>query len=106
MFLETIFSSADPSVEDVDERGMPVFSAEIRTEEEIKNMCDAQQGIEMFFEDYCENLWVEGIEIKKKIPEALVYMCDEVEYTGECRNIRKMKLYNDLTNDYREVLKE
>lgn len=105
-FLETIFSSADPSVEDVDERGMPVFSAEIRTEEEIKNMCDAQQGIEMFFEDYCENLWVEGIEIKKKIPEALVYMCDEVEYTGECRNIRKMKLYNDLTNDYREVLKE
>lgn len=105
-FLETIFSSIDPSVEDMDEKGMPVFSDEIRTEEEIKNMCNEQQGIEKFFWDYYENLWVEGVEIKKKIPEALIYMCDEVEYTGECRNVRKMKLYNDLTNDYREVLKE
>lgn len=104
-FLETIFSSADPSVEDIDEKGMPVFSAEMRTEKEIENMCSEQQGIEMFFGDYCENLWVEGIEIKKKLPEALVYMCDEVEYTGECRDVRKMRLYNDLTNDYREILK-
>ena len=69
-------------------------------------MCREQEGIEKFFWDYYENLWVEGAEIKKKIPEALVYMCDEVEYTGECKDVRKMKLYNDLTNDYREILKE
>ena len=105
-FLETIFSSEAPSVEDIDEGGMPVFSKEIRTEEEINHMCKEQQGIEMYFWDYYENLWVEGAEIKKKIPEALVYMCDEVEYTGECKDVRKMKLYNDLTNDYREILKE
>lgn len=104
-FLETIFSSEDPSAEDIDEGGTPVFSNEIRTQEEIKNMCKEQRGIEMFFWDYYENLWVEGIEIKKKIPEALVYMCDEVEYTGECSGVRRMKLYNDLTNDYREILK-
>ena len=48
-FLETIFSSPEPSVEDMDENDKPIFSNEIRTEEEIKNMCREQEGIEKFF---------------------------------------------------------
>jgi FMN phosphatase YigB (HAD superfamily) len=105
-FLETIFSSPEPSVEDMDENDKPIFSNEIRTEEEIKNMCIEQEGIEKFFWDYYENLWVDGKKIKKELPEALVYLCDELEYVGECCDVRKMKLYNDLDNDYRDTLQK
>ena len=105
-FLETIFSSPEASVEDMDERNRPIFLNEIRTEEEITNMCREQEGIEKFFWDFYENLWVEGKRIKKELLEALVYMCDEAEYTGECRDVRKIKLYNDLGNNYCDTLQE
>ena len=65
-----------------------------------------QEGIEKFFWDYYENLWVDGKKIKKELPEALVYLCDELEYVGECCDVRKMKLYNDLDNDYRDTLQK
>lgn len=105
-FLETIFSAPRASVEDMDSSGKPIFGREIRTEEEIRNMYREQQGIEELFWDYYKNLWVDGKKIKKELPEALVYMCDEVEYKSECSHVREIKLYNELSNDYRITLRE
>ncbi len=105
-FLETIFSSPKASVEDMDNWAEPVFGDEMRTEEEIRNMCKEQKGIEAFLWDYYENLWVDGKKIKKELPEALVYLCDEVEYDLECSRVREIKLYNELSNDYRDTLRK
>ncbi|WP_276951328.1 hypothetical protein [Acetatifactor muris] len=104
-FLETIFTSPEASVEDMREGGRPEFAHETRTKEEIRNMCKEQQGIEEFFFDYYKYLWIEGKELKNKLPETLIYMCDQVEYVGECNHVTEIKLYEDLGNTYLETLK-
>lgn len=104
-FLETIFTSPEASVEDMGEGDSPEFSHETRTKEEIENMRKEQQGVEDFFFDYYKCLWIEGKELKNKLPEALIYMCDQVEYVGECSHVKETKLYEDLGNTYLETLK-
>lgn len=103
--LERIFTSPEPSVEDMNENDIPEFSMEIREKEDIERILSIQQGIEDFFEDYYGNLWVEDKEIKKELPERLLGMCNEVEYAGECAGFNNVKLFDDLGGEYFKVLR-
>ena len=103
--LESIFTSPDPSVDDVKEDGGLLFCDETRTKDEIAYVLKEQQGVENFFFDYYSHVWVKGKEIKRELPEALLNLCDQVEYVGACKDVRRMKLYDDLAGRYTEVVR-
>lgn len=104
-YLETVFTSAEPSIEDMDENNRPTFSIETRKKEEIAIIQREQNAIEDFFLDYYENLWIEG-ERLKRLPELLMGMYNEVEYIGECSCAKEIKLYDDMDGVYYKTVKE
>lgn len=105
-FLESILTSPEPSVEDMDENGDPVMAAEIRTSEELKTVQYIQEGIEEFSLDYIRTLYIKNQAIIEKLPEVLLKMSKEVYFIGECKDIKKRKLYEDIHGVYYDIFEE
>nr|WP_302167717.1 hypothetical protein [uncultured Schaedlerella sp.] len=105
-FLESILTSPESSVEDMDENGNPVMAAEIRTSAELKTVQCIQEGIEEFSLDYMRTLYIKEQAIIEKLPETLLKMCKEVYFTGECKDIKKRKLYEDMHGVYYDIFEE
>ncbi len=103
-FLETILTSKEASVCDVDENGKVILSEEIRTKKELSELDIIQEGIEEIFFEFIGEMYTEGIEINKKLPELLLELSDNVEYEEECDTFYQKKLYEDLSGRYMNIL--
>lgn len=105
-FLESILTSPEPSVDDMDENGDPVMAAEIRPLDELKTVQYIQDGIEEFSLEYMRTIYKKDEAILEKLPEILLKMCREVYLVGECKDIKNRKLYEDIHGKYYDIFVE
>ena len=82
-FLEPFITSPQPSVYGFDSDGNPIFGNDLRSESEILMMNRVQESIEKYFKQYISVLWIDGIPISEKIPDALFGLKDS-KYTKIC----------------------
>lgn len=77
--LETIVTSPYPQVLEFDKMGNPVFARETRKNEDIRCICEVQDGIKAFFEDYIRIVPREAWRSDKKLGENLLSLINQVE---------------------------
>ncbi|MCI8534596.1 MAG: hypothetical protein HFG68_03345 [Hungatella sp.] len=104
-FLEIVITSQQPSVEDMDKEGNPIFSMEHRTKEEIDDIQLIQQGIENFFFEYIDIMYIDGETIGNELPTILLKKYNEIYLEGECEQMRQRILVDDLDNNYYRIFK-
>ena len=81
--LETIITSQEPSVDEFDDDGEPVFATESRDAEAIRCAMDIQEGIEAFFDDYIAIVPEEMRVINKGLDEALLTLIKKIRVKDE-----------------------
>lgn len=77
--LETILTSPDPSVDEFNADGTPVFSTETRTESDIECFMRAQEGIIEYVERYISICPKAEIKISKTLDEAMLKLIHNIE---------------------------
>lgn len=102
ILLEIFLTSPYPSLQEIGELGEPVYEEEKRTKEEIVYMKEVHKGIEEFFDSFME-FYIEEKEIKNKFPESMYMYLDDIIYEGECKNIKQMKMYDNLMHVWRDI---
>lgn len=81
--LETIITSPEPSVDEFDDGGDPVFATETREADTIRFAMDVQAGIEAFFDDYITIVPEELRKINKGLDEALLTLIKKIRVKDE-----------------------
>ena len=72
------------------------YGEEPRSVDELRFVNDVQCTITEFFKDYIENLFIDGVEINKKICDIL-YGYKNLKYTNEhCKELNDLSLYEDM----------
>ena len=85
-----------PSVISFSDDGTPIYGEEPRSVDELRFVNDVQCTITEFFKDYIENLFIDGVEINKKICDIL-YGYKNLKYTNEhCKELNDLSLYEDM----------
>lgn len=100
IFLESVLTSLEPSVEDMDSEGNPVFGLECRKNRELEDIEFMQNGIEEFFFDYMYTMYIDGEEITMKLPELLLEMHNLVWLEDRCKDMSVRKYYDDFYEEY------
>lgn len=76
--LETLLTSPNPSVEEFDENGNPVYSEETRSKKDIDCFLRAQEGIITFFNDYVNILPKTELKINKTLDEQFLVLINKI----------------------------
>ncbi len=79
--LETILTSACPSVIEFDDQGKPVYTEETRTTEDFNCLLNAQDGICEYFNSYLKLCPVPERSVHKKLDEILLFMIHKIFIT-------------------------
>ena len=98
-FLEAILTDKTPSIKSIDKNGLPIYEKESRSKEEIEVMEEVQAGIEIFFEEFMEKLYLPGKTISAKLAETLFSYFPKLKYQEECIKLSNMALYDNLLGD-------
>lgn len=77
--LETLLTSPDPSVEEFNEEGEPVYANETRSDTNISCFLRAQEGIVKYIEKYLQICPRSKIKVNKKLDEAFLELIHNVE---------------------------
>lgn len=77
--LETILTSPYPQVEEFDRDGNPIYSPEMRREQDIKCFKRAQDGIESYFDDYISILPEAERTQNKRLDEVFLALVNSVK---------------------------
>lgn len=77
--LETLLTSPDPSLEEFDGEGGPVYAKETRSEQDIACIMRAQEGILEYMDTYLSICPESGRRINKKLDEAMLRLIHNVE---------------------------
>lgn len=77
--LETLLTSPDPSVEEFNEEGEPVYANETRSDTDISCFLRAQEGIVKYIEKYLQICPRSKIKVNKKLDEAFLELIHNVE---------------------------
>ena len=83
----------------IDKNGLPIYEKESRSKEEIEVMEEVQAGIEIFFEEFMEKLYLPGKTISAKLAETLFSYFPKLKYQEECIKLSNMALYDNLLGD-------
>ncbi|SCX91541.1 hypothetical protein SAMN02910370_00683 [Lachnospiraceae bacterium XPB1003] len=81
--LETILTAPYPQIEEMDDEGNPVFAKETRSEQELRAVERAQQGVAEFFEDYLRILPGSAQTENKKLDEKFLELVNRVRILDE-----------------------
>ena len=103
-FVESIFSAPDPSVEDMEEGGKPVFAKEVRSEEQINVMLKMQDAMEAFCEEYFRTMYISDKPINRDLPLHFLELFPYINYKGECEALYRGKLYDEMSQVYLDMV--
>lgn len=82
--LETVLTSSEPSLSEINEDAVPIFMKETRSSEAIKCSKRAQQGIEDYFVKYVEQAHNNvNCQINKKADELFLQLIHNVEIVSK-----------------------
>lgn len=79
--LETILTSPDPSVEEFDGDGKPLYAKETRTQKDIKCVMDVQRGIVEYVKRYLELCPENQRVINKRMDEVFLQLLRNIKIT-------------------------
>lgn len=98
--LETLLTSPEPSVDEFDEVGSPVFAKETRPKKDIECIMNAQEGILDYVKRYMSICPVSEYHINKKLDELLLNLAHNVEIRdiGFLSLIVEDPFFNRMTN--------
>lgn len=77
--IETLLTSPDPSVDEFDEMGKPVYVKETRTEKDISCFMKAQEGIVKYVEKFLSICPRGEIKINKALDEAMLVLLHNIQ---------------------------
>lgn len=77
--LETILTSSEPSIEEFDMDGNPVYSNETRSQRNLECILTVQQGIKEYVKDYLKICPMEVHKINKKQDEVFLHLIRKLE---------------------------
>lgn len=77
--LETLLTAPEPSIDEFDENGCPVFAEETRKKADIECFMRAQEGILDYIERYSHICPKKEIKINKKLDEELLALISHIE---------------------------
>lgn len=103
-FIESIFSAPHPSVEDMEEGGIPVFAEEVRSEEQIKIMLKMQDAMEAFCEEYFRTMYISDKPMNRELPLHFLELFPYINYEGECKALYRGKLYDEMSQVYLDMM--
>lgn len=99
--LEMFMTSDMPSLDSIDKYGQPVFTEELRTNEEIERVNAIQSAISDYFEDYMKNLYIADEEMDIKWADKILNCILKTDISN-----LKYNLYDlELTDDWNRVSK-
>ncbi len=81
--LETILTSPDPQMLEMDENGNPVFAKETRSNRDIRTLERMQSGITEYFKDFIETVPESSRTINKHLDEMILALLGRVRITDE-----------------------
>ncbi len=81
--LETILTSPEPQVMEFDEKGMPVWAEETRTDENIQCVMEVQEGIKEYFDDYLRIVPESERKCNKKLDEVFLTLINNIVIDDE-----------------------
>nr|WP_302167719.1 hypothetical protein [uncultured Schaedlerella sp.] len=99
-FLESVLTSPEPSLVDMNENGDSIFASEERSHVEIEGVMSIQKGIESFFFEYFNTMYIKELGTVKQLSAALLRMHREVMLVDECEMLKDRKLFDDLSSQY------
>lgn len=77
--LETLLTAPEPSVDEFDNDGNPVYAKETRKEEDIQSFMKAQEGILSYVRRYLSICPKQEISINKKLDEIFLFLVHNIE---------------------------
>lgn len=96
MFLETMMTSFSPSIVSMDEKGLPIYAEENRSDEELQYVADIHRAVEDYFEDFIKNFYISKYEINKHFADTILSFREQ-KYTYEhCSVFDNLFLFEDL----------
>lgn len=96
VFLESVFTSPEPSVEGVNINGDLIYGEEHRSKAELNFMTETQKGIKDYFCDFLFHLYVENSSISMTAVDEC-YRYRELKYTNEhCKELDDLSVFEDL----------
>ena len=100
---EMVFTSASPSVQDMDGEGYPIYDKETRDVSEIGKINRIQKEIEKTFEEYIDTFYVFGETISNEITEFIYRLSAKSILEDECVDLNHTMLYDNLLNNHYNV---
>jgi hypothetical protein len=99
IFLESIFTSYDPTLECFDSRGKACYLEESRTEKDVDDIKNIHKGIIRYFNDFIRNMGnFPDEEIDISLPDRILGIIQENECIFEEDIIRGKKLEDEFCN--------
>lgn len=93
--LEVVLTSLEPSIQAMDENGMPVYSSENRTKEELQMIEKAQNAIMESIQQYTKLRGTDKM-IGNDLPEIVLGLCEYVKYEDEAEAFINQKNIDDI----------
>lgn len=95
-FLETVMTSEQPSLANVEGEGELIFGKEVRSELELNYIHQIHEAIENYYLDFIRNLYIDTIEMDQCVADKL-YSLKNLKYTNEqCSIFNDFFLFEDL----------
>lgn len=99
--LETLLTAPEPSTDEFDEEGNPVFAQETRTKQDIACFMRAQEGILKYVNEFLKICPREAFTVNKKLDEILLAMVHNVEIYDE--DFLKLKVEDPFFNRMTDI---
>lgn len=96
--LEYCLSSPETNIIGMDAEGNFRYAKEYRAPRDIEHMMEIQRGAEDFFVEYYSAFHTGGDGFGTDLPNAVIHLTDQVELTGECSDMGKIRSIDDMTD--------
>ena len=96
--LEYCLSSPETNIIGMDAEGNFRYAKEYRTPRDIEHMMEIQRGAEDFFVEYYSAFHTGEGGFGTDLPNAVIHLTDQVELTGECSDMGKIRSIDDMTD--------
>ena len=96
--LEYCLSSPETNIIGMDAEGNFRYAKEYRASRDIEHMMEIQRGAEDFFVEYYSAFHTGEGGFGTDLPNAVIHLTDQVELTGECSDMGKIRSIDDMTD--------
>ena len=98
--LESVLTSPDASLVCFDEDGVPVFDSDIKDDKQRKWLQECFDGIEAFYADYVNKLYIPSVSLRSALGEMLFFSHHDVTEEKENELFSVVSFMDNLINKF------